>query len=62
MQERSKNGDTWADIQVNQPLDYEDIKEYNLTIRVVVSDGGMKRVPPPPWVEGWVRVGFRLII
>ncbi|XP_043210951.1 neural-cadherin-like isoform X4 [Amphibalanus amphitrite] len=34
LQERSKNGETWADIQVNQPLDYEDIKEYNLTIRV----------------------------
>ncbi|XP_037085943.1 neural-cadherin-like isoform X3 [Pollicipes pollicipes] len=34
LQERSMNGETFADIQVNQPLDYETIKEYNLTIRV----------------------------
>ncbi|KAG5675458.1 hypothetical protein PVAND_005362 [Polypedilum vanderplanki] len=34
LQQRSDNGDTWADIKVNHPLDYETIKEYNLTIRV----------------------------
>jgi len=34
---RQDNGDTWADIKVNHPLDYESIKEYNLTIRVEVS-------------------------
>ncbi|XP_070067859.1 neural-cadherin isoform X1 [Drosophila takahashii] len=34
LQQRPDNGDTWADIKVNHPLDYESIKEYNLTIRV----------------------------
>ncbi|XP_054284040.1 neural-cadherin isoform X4 [Macrosteles quadrilineatus] len=34
LQQRSDNGFTWADIKVNHPLDYETIKEYNLTIRV----------------------------
>jgi hypothetical protein len=37
LQQRSDNGFTWADIKVNHPLDYESIKEYNLTIRVEVS-------------------------
>lgn len=37
LQQRPENGDTWADIKVNHPLDYETIKEYNLTIRVEVS-------------------------
>lgn len=37
LQQRSENGDTWADIKVNHPLDYESIKEYNLTIRVEVG-------------------------
>lgn len=37
LQQRPDNGDTWADIKVNHPLDYETIKEYNLTIRVEVS-------------------------
>jgi hypothetical protein len=37
LQQRQDNGDTWADIKVNHPLDYEAIKEYNLTIRVEVS-------------------------
>ncbi|XP_059351786.1 neural-cadherin-like [Daphnia carinata] len=34
LQQRADNGHTWADIKVNHPLDYENIKEYNLTIRV----------------------------
>ncbi|XP_026817887.1 neural-cadherin isoform X2 [Rhopalosiphum maidis] len=34
LQQRQDNGFTWADIKVNHPLDYETIKEYNLTIRV----------------------------
>ncbi|XP_044750155.1 neural-cadherin isoform X5 [Coccinella septempunctata] len=34
LQQRPDNGFTWADIKVNHPLDYETIKEYNLTIRV----------------------------
>lgn len=38
LQQRSDNGFTWADIKVNHPLDYETIKEYNLTIRVEVSE------------------------
>lgn len=38
LQQRQDNGDTWADIKVNHPLDYESIKEYNLTIRVEVSE------------------------
>lgn len=38
LQQRPDNGDTWADIKVNHPLDYESIKEYNLTIRVEVSN------------------------
>lgn len=37
LQQRPENGFTWADIKVNHPLDYETIKEYNLTIRVEVS-------------------------
>ncbi len=37
LQQRPENGFTWADIKVNHPLDYESIKEYNLTIRVEVS-------------------------
>lgn len=37
LQQRTDNGFTWADIKVNHPLDYESIKEYNLTIRVEVS-------------------------
>lgn len=36
LQQRGDNGFTWADIKVNHPLDYESIKEYNLTIRVEV--------------------------
>lgn len=39
LQQRSDNGDTWADVKVNHPLDYESIKEYNLTIRVEVRSG-----------------------
>lgn len=38
LQQRPDNGFTWADIKVNHPLDFENIKEYNLTIRVEVSD------------------------
>lgn len=37
LQQRPENGFTWADIKVNHPLDYETIKEYNLTIRVEVG-------------------------
>ena len=37
LQQRPDNGDTWADIKVNHPLDFESIKEYNLTVRVEVS-------------------------
>lgn len=36
LQQRTENGLTWADIKVNHPLDYETIREYNLTIRVEV--------------------------
>lgn len=38
LQQRQDGQDTWADIKVNHPLDYETIKEYNLTIRVEVSE------------------------
>ncbi|XP_070157602.1 neural-cadherin isoform X7 [Polyergus mexicanus] len=34
LQQRPDQLSTWADIKVNHPLDYESIKEYNLTIRV----------------------------
>ncbi|KAG7208383.1 hypothetical protein KM043_014615 [Ampulex compressa] len=34
LQQRAEKSVTWADIKVNQALDYESIKEYNLTIRV----------------------------
>nr|XP_018903845.1 PREDICTED: neural-cadherin isoform X4 [Bemisia tabaci] len=34
LQQRGEDGYTWADIKVNHPLDYETIKEYNLTVRV----------------------------
>lgn len=36
LDQRNLNGDTWADIQVNYPLDYERIQQYNLTVRVEV--------------------------
>jgi len=36
LQQRGEQSTTWADIKVNHPLDYESIKEYNLTIRVEV--------------------------
>lgn len=36
LQQRAEQSVTWADIKVNHPLDYESIKEYNLTIRVEV--------------------------
>lgn len=36
LQQRPDQSSTWADIKVNHPLDYESIKEYNLTIRVEV--------------------------
>ncbi len=38
LQQRQQNGWTWADVKVNHPLDYERIKEYNLTIRVEVTN------------------------
>ena len=38
LQQRQENGWTYADVKVNQPLDFERIKEYNLTIRVEVSE------------------------
>ncbi|OXU27844.1 hypothetical protein TSAR_016251 [Trichomalopsis sarcophagae] len=34
LQQRPENSVTWADIKVNHPLDFESIKEYNLTVRV----------------------------
>lgn len=44
LQQRPENGYTWADVKVNQPLDYESIKEYNLTIRVEVNNWKKYRV------------------
>ena len=38
LQQRQKDGWTYADVKVNHPLDYERIKEYNLTIRVEVGE------------------------
>ena len=46
LQQRQDNGWTYADVKVNQPLDYERIKEYNLTIRVevtVLGSGGIEK-------------------
>ena len=37
LQQRKEGDYTYADIKVNHPLDYERIKEYNLTVRVEVS-------------------------
>lgn len=36
LQQRKEGQYTYADIKVNHPLDYERIKEYNLTVRVEV--------------------------
>ena len=36
LQQRKEGSKTYADIKVNHPLDYERIKEYNLTVRVEV--------------------------
>ena len=38
LQQRKEGEYTYADIKVNHPLDYERIKEYNLTVRVEVID------------------------
>ena len=38
LQQKIVDGWTYADIKVNQPLDYERIKEYNLTVRVEVKN------------------------
>ena len=38
LQQKIVDGWTYADIKVNHPLDYERIKEYNLTVRVEVID------------------------
>lgn len=58
LQQRPENGDTWADIKVNHPLDYESIKEYNLTIRVEVrilqldgEDSWLAMATATPWHE-----------
>lgn len=48
LQQRADNGHTWADIKVNHPLDYENIKEYNLTIRVEVTSS-------PPLSSKWTH-------
>ena len=37
LQQKKVDGWTYADIKVNHPLDYERIKEYNLTVRVEVK-------------------------
>lgn len=42
LQQRAEQSVTWADIKVNHPLDYESIKEYNLTIRVEVRTWDFK--------------------
>ncbi|RWR99506.1 Neural-cadherin-like protein, partial [Leptotrombidium deliense] len=34
LSQRTDNGETYADIHVNYPLDYEKIQQYNLTVRV----------------------------
>ena len=36
LQQRKEGDYTYADVKVNHPLDYERIKEYNLTVRVEV--------------------------
>ena len=38
LQQRKEGEYTYADIKVNHPLDYERIKEYNLTVRVEVRN------------------------
>ena len=38
LQQKIVDGWTYADIKVNHPLDYERIKEYNLTVRVEVKN------------------------
>lgn len=55
LQQRPDNGDTWADIKVNHPLDYESIKEYNLTIRVEVSPFSYTTIYRNNWAE-WVKL------
>ena len=44
LQQRAEKSVTWADIKVNHQLDYESIKEYNLTIRVEVREIIVTRV------------------
>ena len=46
LQQRQENGWTYADVKVNQPLDFERIKEYNLTIRVEVTWRRTGLAPP----------------
>ena len=41
IQQRVSDGWTYADVKVNHPLDYERIKEYNLTLRVEVKQNNV---------------------
>lgn len=67
LQQRAEQSVTWADIKVNHPLDYESIKEYNLTIRVEVSGSyeticdysWLKKIAR--WVESCVKINRNLV-
>lgn len=60
LQQRPDNGDTWADIKVNHPLDYESIKEYNLTIRVEVSYLNLNNILSHQ-IKHWIALWFTSI-
>lgn len=59
LQQRAEQSVTWADIKVNHPLDYESIKEYNLTIRVEVRGPPPRRVNATFSAEGESATSFR---
>ena len=59
LQQRKEGDYTYADVKVNHPLDYERIKEYNLTVRVEVPIYFFK---PPVVMAGLGRPGWLFLL
>ena len=59
LQQRKEGEYTYADIKVNHPLDYERIKEYNLTVRVEVRKFHFqiiqKKIAPTRFGNGFMK-------
>ena len=55
LQQKIVDGWTYADIKVNHPLDYERIKEYNLTVRVEVRLFLQNKVKSPLYLLSYYK-------